>query len=308
MARPQNLTENFRLRKRSDGIWEVVWLNLKSRKPERKTTRTRDRAEAESLFPQIVADARAIKPPSDLTVGWIIDKYLDDNKADKTNQQHAVLRSQTTRPKEKLGPLRPDQILQPVIDGYVVWRRMHNRWESHPTLKPKVNKPVSDSTIKKELGLLRAAMNHVHETYGVLCEPKFKIKVSDGLPRDEYLTRQEIERMLDCCVDNQREHVELFLLISVATGARKDAVLSLIWDKVHVGAMQGGIQKSGNFADGTWIDFGSGSGNKRRPKIPIPGNFRLWTLLTLPRQHPKFVITYRGQPIDDVKIEVPLVF
>jgi integrase len=301
MARPQHLTEHFRLRTRRDGIWEVAWLNLKTRKTSRKSTGTRDRAEAEERFPQIVADAKMIKPPSYLTVGWLIDKYLGDNETDKTTHQHAVLTSQTKRPREKLGPLRPDQILQPIIDEYVVWRRMHLRWDNHATLKPKTNKPVSDSTIGKELRLLRAAMNHAHETYGIDCKPKFKVKVSEGLPRDEYLTRDEIQRMLECCVDNQRDHVELFLLLSVATGARKDAVLSLTWDKVHIGALEGGKRKSGDFLDGTWIDFGRGSGNKRRPKIPIPGNFRLWTLLTLPRVHPKFVITYRGKPIDDIK-------
>ena len=301
MARPKNLTENFRLRLRPDGIWEVVWLNLETRKPQRKTTKTRDRVEAEEKFHQIVVDARMIKPPSNLTVGWIIDKYLEDNTADKTPHQHTVLRCQTARPKEKLGPLRPDQILQPVIDDYVVWRRMHNRWENHPTLKPRVNKPVADSTIKKELKLLRAAMNHVHETYGTACDPKFKIKVSDGLPRDEYLTRQEVERMLDCCVGNDRDHIELFLLLSVATGARKEAVLTLTWDQVHIGALKGGRQDSGDFAEGTWIDFGKGSGNKRRPRIPVPNNFRLWTLLTLPKTHSKYVVTYHGEPIDDVK-------
>lgn len=182
MARPKHLTENFRLRQRNDGIWEVVWLNLETRKPERKSTGTRDRSPAEALFPQIVADARLIKLPSELTVNWIIDKYLEDTKSAKTPHQYNVMKSQTSRPKEYLGPLRPDQILQPIIDDYIVWRRMHARWENHTTMKPKTKKPISDSTIKKELGLLRAAMNHVHETHGIPCEPKFKIKVSDGPP------------------------------------------------------------------------------------------------------------------------------
>jgi integrase len=91
------------------------------------------------------------------------------------------------------------------------------------------------------------------------------------------------------------------LLISTATGARKEAVLNLKWDQVHVGALKGGVQQSGKHLEGTWIDFGAGSGNKRRPKISIPDNMRLWTLLTMPRVHPEYVITYRGQPIADVK-------
>lgn len=119
-------------------------------------------------------------------------------------------------------------------------------------------------------------------------------------PRDEYLTRDEVQRMLDCCGAG-REHIELFLLISTATGARKEAVLNLTWDQVHVGALKGGVQQSGKHVEGTWMDFGAGSGNKRRPKISIPDNMRLWTLLTMPRVHPEYVVTYRGQPITDVK-------
>ena len=302
MARPQHLTENFRLRLRKDGIWEVAWLDLETRKPKRQSTKTRDRVEAEAKFPQIVADARMIKPPSNLTVGWIIDTYLDEIRPEKTPHQFNVISSQTARAKEKFGPLRPDQILQPVINDYVVWRRMHNRWETHPTLAPKVNKPISDGTIKKELGLFRAAMNHVHETHGLACEPKFKIKVSDGLPRDEYLTRNEVQKMLDLCEDDGRAHIELFLLLSVATGARKEAVLSLKWNQVHIGAETGGTNKDGEYFEGTHIDFGPGSGNKRRPKIPISNNMRLWTLLTISeRTHPEYVITYKGEPILDIK-------
>lgn len=301
MGRPRNLTENFRLRTRPDGIWEVAWTDLKTRKPKRESTGTRDRSKAEAKFPQIVADAQMIKPPADLTVGWIIDTYRDDLKSEKTTQQHTVLRSQTDRPKEKLGPLRPDQVLQPIIDDYVVWRRMHYRWETHPTLKPKVNKPVSDATIAKELRLLRAAMNHVRETHGLACEPRFKIKVSDGLPRDEYLTREEVQRMLDHCETDAREHIELFLLISVATGARKDAVLGLKWSQVHIGPFTADPEERLKSGSNSWLDFGEGSGNKRRPKIPISRNFRLWSHLTLPKKHPEFVITYKGKPIADIK-------
>lgn len=236
-----------------------------------------------------------------MTVGWIIDTYLDDIKPEKTPHQYNVIKSQTTRPKEKLGPLRPDQILQSVVNDFVVWRRMHNRWENHPTLEPKVNKPVSDSTIGKELRLLRAAMNHVHETHGLACEPKFKIKVSDGLPRNEYLTRSEVQKMLDLCEDDSREHIELFLLISVATGARKEAVLSLKWNQVHIGAFSPDPNERLKSDSNSWLDFGVGSGNKRRPRIPISSNFRLWSHLTMPKKHPEFVITYKGQPISDIK-------
>ncbi|MEM6636540.1 MAG: hypothetical protein AAF667_11685 [Pseudomonadota bacterium] len=66
MRRPKNLDENFRLRTRPDGIWEVAWTEISNPKrlPRRRSTQTRDGKEAERLFPQIVADAKQTKPPS----------------------------------------------------------------------------------------------------------------------------------------------------------------------------------------------------------------------------------------------------
>lgn len=304
MARPRKLTEDQRLRKRTDGIWEVVWtdINDPKRPTHRKSTGTRDRQEAETLFPQIVADTKIVKPPANETVGWVIETYLADKEREKTPKQFAPIKAALTPIKDRLGGLRPDQLLQPVIDGYVDWRRAQVRWTNHPKMKAKVEKTVSDSSIGKELRLLRASLNHMGATYGRRdLAPVFNIKVSDALPRDEYLTRDEVQRMLNKCGEG-REHIELFLLISVATGARKEAVLSLRWDQVHIGAERAGVGESGRYHDGTWIDFGPGSGNKRRPKIPVTNNMRLWTLLTpIERPHPEYVITYRGKPIEEIK-------
>jgi len=290
MARPRKLTEEFRLRRRRDGIWEVVWLNLETRKPKRKSAGERDRKLAEARFPQILADAKLMKPPANETVGWIIDTYLSDKEREKSPSQFATIRAQLRPVKEHLGALRPDQILQPIVDGYVDWRRSQVRWKDHPKMKAKAEKTISDSTIKAELTKLRAAMNHMGSEYGRKdLAPLFKIKVSDGLPREDYLTRAEVQRMLDCCGEG-REHIELFLLVSVATAARKKAVLDLRWSQVHIGALT-----ASDDVEGTWINFGPGEGKKRRPRIPIPSNMRLWTLLTMPRKHPTHVITYRGK-------------
>ena len=295
MARPRKLTEDFRLRvRKSDGIWEVTWTDISDprRTVRRKSTGTRDRSEAERLFPQIIADLKRPKPPANETVGWIIDTYLKYIKPVKTAKQFAPLKAALSPVKDRLGPLRPDQVIQPVINDYVDWRRTNIAWGDHPNMKANPQRKISDSTIAKELRMLRAAMNYMVSDHGRKdLAPVFAIKVSEALPREEWLSRAEVQRMLDCCEKGNRDHIELFILISVATAARKEAVLTLTWDQITIGS----------YSKPMLIDFGAGSGNKRRPKIPVPSNFRLWTLLTLPKKHRHYVITYRGEPIEDVK-------
>jgi hypothetical protein len=58
MARPKNLTENYRLRPRKDGIFEVAWSDLVTGKPRRVSTGTKDQQIARVKFAQIVADSQ----------------------------------------------------------------------------------------------------------------------------------------------------------------------------------------------------------------------------------------------------------
>jgi hypothetical protein len=61
-------------------------------------------------------------------------------------------------------------------------------------------------------------------------------------------------------------------------------------------------RETGAVAKGAYIDFGAGSGNKRRPQIPIGQNLRLmkYLLHTGDRSQP-YVITYNGKRVKSLK-------
>lgn len=121
-------------------------------------------------------------------------------------------------------------------------------------------KGIADSTIRKELGTLTAAMNFC------VRERKLTRAVHVPLPdksppKDRFLTITEASRLLWEARKggrNSRSYLPLFIVIGLYTGARVEAILSLTWDRVDLDARR--------------IDFGipgRKQTKKRRPKIPI---------------------------------------
>lgn len=172
----------------------------------------------------------------------------------------------------------------------------------------------SGGTIRRELGVLRAAINYVHKQ-GLITRP-VPVSLPDApIPRDRWLTRTEAARLLagtlgfsfSQCSDirTRRErwvvwdrertyarlHLSLFVLFGLYTGARKEAILSLRWSQVDL--------------NGGRIDFnveGSRRTNKRRARIPIPA--RLLAHLKRARKRGtdlSFVISENGKRLGDVK-------
>ena len=91
----------------------------------------------------------------------------------------------------------------------------------------------SDGTMRRELGVLRAAINHAHNE-GRLTRP-----VPVHLPerpegKDRWLTKQEAAALLRAALSEPkvRLHLPLFIVIGLSTGARKEAILSLRWPQV----------------------------------------------------------------------------
>ncbi|WP_197033837.1 site-specific integrase [Bradyrhizobium sp. URHD0069] len=118
----------------------------------------------------------------------------------------------------------------------------------------------SAGTTRRELGVLRAAINHAHR------EGRLTRTVSIALPqrpesRDRWLTRSEAARLLRAALREPRVrlHLPLFILLGLYTGHRKEAILALRWSQVDL--------------DASRLNFNSGGdrrSNKRKALIPIP--------------------------------------
>ena len=117
----------------------------------------------------------------------------------------------------------------------------------------------SPGTVRRELGVLRAAINHAHR------EGRLTRVVAVHLPdrpeaKDRWLTRKEAAALLRAARQEPkvRLHLPLFILMGLYTGQRKEALLSLRWAQVDLDAGR--------------INFnppGRRQTNKRRPHVPI---------------------------------------
>jgi integrase len=117
----------------------------------------------------------------------------------------------------------------------------------------------SAGTARRELGVLRAAINFAHRS-GRITRPVAVELPDRPEPRDRWLTRIEVARLIRAARTPQaRLYLPLFILIGIYTGRRKEAILSLRWPQVNLEA------RTINFEVG-----GRKRTNKRRGIVSIP--------------------------------------
>jgi integrase len=150
----------------------------------------------------------------------------------------------------------------------------------------------SAGTVRRELGVLRAAINYAHKE-GRLTRAVALDLPNRPEPRDRWLTRKEAAALLRAALREPRVrlYLPLFILLGLYTGARKEAILSLRWSQVDLATAR--------------IDFNSTGArrtNKRRSRIPVPAK-----LLAHLRRAGKrgtelgFVINDNGRRLGDLK-------
>lgn len=146
---------------------------------------------------------------------------------------------------------------------------------------------AASGTIRTELEYLRACLNL---RYG---RGHNRVWLPAGSPpRDRYLTREELDRLLEHV---RTPHVRLFIILAVTTGARMGAILDLRWEQV-------------DFKHRT-INFnppGREQTNKRRPEVPI--NERAYKALEEAARGAltDHVIEWDGKPVKSIKKAIRL--
>lgn len=137
-------------------------------------------------------------------------------------------------------------------------------------------------TVKIELEYLRACLNlrYGRGNNHVWTPPA-------GAPRDRYLTKEELEKLLEHVAT---PHVRLFIILAVTTGARMGAILQLQWNQVDF------KHRTVNFNH-----LGREQTNKRRPEVPT--NARAYGALEEAASGAltDFVIEWGGQPVKSIK-------
>ena len=94
----------------------------------------------------------------------------------------------------------------------------------------RIGQGVSEATARHDLKTLSAAIRYFHREHGPLSSVPAVTLPSKAPPRDRWLTRGEVARLLRAARSNRRtRHVARFILIAIYTGTRSRAVLDLQW-------------------------------------------------------------------------------
>jgi integrase len=255
------------------GCYYVVWTeNGRSRE---RSTGTTDRKLAEIALAEFINIRTRDSGPRDPT-GILVTDVLADYAQERGEQTEAPWR------------------IAAAIKGLVpFWQGRTVADVRSDTCRAFTNaRARSAGTVRRELGVLRAAINHAHKN-GRLTRVVYVHLPDRPEPRDRWLTRKEATALLRAALAEPRVrlYLPLFILLGIYSGARKEAILSLRWSQVNL--------------EGGRIDFntpGARRTNKRRARIPIPA--KLLGHLRRARKRGTelgFVINDNGKRLGDVK-------
>lgn len=156
---------------------------------------------------------------------------------------------------------------------------------------------VGDGTVRRELGVLRASLNHC-EREGYLVNAPMVTLPNRPAPKDRWLTRNEAAALLWATRrHHSTRHLARFILIGLYTGTRPGAVRALGWnpntDGGHIDLAQGVLYRAPAAAR-----------QSKKRQTPVKLTRRL--LVHLRRWHRMDsgrgpVVRYRGHAIAEVK-------
>lgn len=194
-----------------------------------KTKRYSSSTANEELAKQWFDDFKKRWATPNKTIKEIYDGYSEDDKKPEEQRKLKIMWS-TLAP--HFSAFRPDQIDRDKAKAYAAFRKEQG---------------ISDNTIMRELGALRAALRWFDRGL-----PKTFWMPSKPDPKERYLTHDEFERLLDSAGS---PHIRLFIILALATGARTSAILELLWSQVDF--------------KHKFINLGKGTKIKRRGTVPL---------------------------------------
>jgi integrase len=268
MPRPKLTEPRFRLRQRG-GYWQLSWTDRETGKTAAVSTRTADRREAEIWRDQYLAGLAQPLPPTEPIIADILDGYLAAREAKVAAYARLEWGSKVVR--RLVGNLEP-QMLTPAM-----------------FTERRSREGVADGTIRREIAVLRAALNWAtRQQPPWIPRAPFIEAPPAPPPRSRWLTREEIGALLRASL--RTPHLYLFVMLAYYTAARSAAILDLTWERVDFEARRIELDRPGRRRT-----------NKRRAVVPIAPE--LLSALQTARQHATCasVIEFRGKPVASIK-------
>jgi integrase len=149
---------------------------------------------------------------------------------------------------------------------------------------------VSAGTLRRELGVLRAALNFAVREGWMQVAPHVTLPARPA-GRERWLTRDEVAALVNACRTPRRRHMARAILIGVYTGTRPGAIKALRWERNAVSG---------------WIDADAGmiyrrgetarTSKKRQTPAPMPRQLtrlaRRWR-----KDGAEFVVHWAGKQV-----------
>lgn len=156
-------------------------------------------------------------------------------------------------------------------------------------------KEVSQSTVRRELVTLQAAVNYWHGESQLAAVPKI-IKPAESVARQRVLTRNEVAKMLWFAYRKRWFHIVRFILIGVYSGTRHATIVGLKWyPSDYFGHVD--IDACKLYRRGALV----GETNKRRPTSRLPdrlmAHLRRWHRIDLEKGPQSAIVRWYGKPI-----------
>lgn len=152
--------------------------------------------------------------------------------------------------------------------------------------KARAGDGVADGTIRREIGVLRAALKWAVKERWISDAPYVDAPGS-GPPRDRWLTSDEIDRLIRAAY---LPHLRLFIILAYHTAARAGAILDLTWDRVDFEHKRISYDRPGRVRN-----------KKRRAVVPINPVALAALQETRGESVIDRVIEWRGKPVRSIK-------
>jgi integrase len=216
------------LKPAGNGTYYVHW--TEKRVGKRVSARTTDLAKAQAflgtwLLMEHEAPVKTVGAALTIADAWAVykEKHVDRKVAGVYNAELAW------RQMEPFFGNRPVSfVIQDNVDEYVARRTAG-----------KLGRKVKPQTVAKELSYLMAALKFCADPKRKVIDPALVQKVDlpePGDPRDRWLTKPEIQKLLDAAGRLRRgsrlSRAERFIWLALETAGRAEALLDLTWDRV----------------------------------------------------------------------------
>lgn len=211
--------------KRKDSPFYFVSFTDRNGCRVRRSTEKRTLAEAELAASKIRLDAQKSIPSGVWTFEQATGTYWTHHAKHKRSAKN-ILYQLDNLESGMGGPL--DKISNTIISEYVASRRAS----------------VSDSSVNRELTLLRAVLRWAHKKFDQpLANIDWRVHhLQEPPPRDRYLTSEEYEMLLA----SAHSAIRPIIVLAVNTGLRKSNILNLYWSQVDMKSRRIRVVLKGN--------------------------------------------------------------